>query len=375
MDANTEMATKTEMNLKSLILQKQETINLIRLEVGKETWVTIGYFLLGNNKISFLGEKKPPPEIGEDKDKNKDCITIMIIDERAYLKDFFVYNRKNDCTQLDISIFFKFFDLVLPEIGINTFDLIDVSHKPLNFCRWKLLSVGFFTTGKTYYEKYGFKNKNFSTTDAKERIADLRSSVTLNNLYSGLQDLYNDSDKKLQEIYDEFKSIYSTLNLDDSDNLFKDDNKDNFKNMLLNDFLLKYVKRFCELGNEYAPKINYSETAIFLDSFFSDIARFLEKNGFTNSQFIKEYSPVEENLKPIMVIEESHSDYKNYKCYTIYITQQTISGGRKSNNYKKKTKVKSKNYKKKTKGKSKKYKKKNNNHINTKRRTRTKRKI
>ena len=129
------------------------------------------------------------------------------------------------------------------------------------------------------------------------------------------------------------------------------------------------------ITTEYAPKINYSETAIFLDSFFSDIALFLEKNGFTNSQFIKKYSPVEENLKPIMVIEESHSDYKNYKCYTIYITQQTISGGRKSNNYKKKTKNYNKNYNKKTKGKSKKYKKKNNNHINTKRRTRTKRKI
>ena len=148
MDAN------TEMNLKSLILQKQETINLIDLEVGKETWVTIGYFLLGNNKISFLGEKMPPPEISEDKNKNDDCITINIRDNNktAYLENFFLKNEKNDCTKLDISIFFKFFDLVLPEIGINKFYLFDGSYKYLNFCTWKLSTIGFFTKGYTYYE-------------------------------------------------------------------------------------------------------------------------------------------------------------------------------------------------------------------------------
>ena len=76
---------------------------------------------------------------------------------------------------------------------------------------WTLYGIGFFTTGNTYYERYGFKNWQHDTLEGKKKISELRRSVTLN-------DLYKDSPKRLKEIYKKFKSIYE-LNLDKEYNL------------------------------------------------------------------------------------------------------------------------------------------------------------
>ena len=89
------------MDLKNLILNtEKETISLIQLDGQR-----IGYFLLGNNKISFLSEKMPSHVF-----EIKVCISIVINEDSAYLNDFFLTHDKIDCTKLDSSIFFKLFE-------------------------------------------------------------------------------------------------------------------------------------------------------------------------------------------------------------------------------------------------------------------------
>jgi len=301
------------MDLKSLILNpEKETISLIHLD-GQQ----VGYFLLGKNKISFFGDKMPT---SLPKTKEQMCISIEITDNTAYLDDFFLLQDKIDCTELDSSIFFKLFDVVLPEIGMNEFKLVDESYISLNNCSWVLLNVGFFIKGRTYYEKYGFTNDDHTTPDAKERIVELRNTTTLNDLY------LNDPDR-LKEIYDE---------------LIVDN--DNYKEMLLKDFILNYVKPACEL--------NYNRKKYdILETILNDITEFLHENGFYDSWFRKYYPVVEDKLKPdIVIIEpEDEDEVKNKKIKT-----RSNGGGRRKNKiyknkiYKKKTKKNYKNYKKKT---------------------------
>ena len=150
------------MDLKSLIFNpEKETISIINLDEQQ-----IGYFLLGQNKIKFLGEKIPPPSIEKEE---KQCISIIITDDSAYLDDFFLSNDKVGCTKLDSSIFFKLFDVILQEIGIYEFKLVDESYKTLKNCSWDLFDIGFLIKGRTYYEKYGFMNDEHSTPDAKKK--------------------------------------------------------------------------------------------------------------------------------------------------------------------------------------------------------------
>jgi hypothetical protein len=311
------------MDLKSLILNpEKETISIINLD-GQQ----IGYFLLGQNKIKFLGEKKPPPLIEKEE---KQCISIIITDDSAYLDDFFLSNDKVDCTKLDSSIFFKLFDVVLPEIGINEFKLVDMSYISLNNCSWDLFDIGFLIKGRTYYEKYGFMNNEHSTPDAKKKIAELRNTTTLNELY------LNDQDK-LQEIYD--KLIL---------------NDDNYKEMLLKDFILNYMNRAC------LSRYN-KETHVFLYTILDDIKIFLEKEGFSDRWFRKYYPIVEDKLKPEIFIESGGSHFLN-----IDIVTHSKGGKRKTKIYKKKTKRKTK---RKSKSKYKNYKNYKNN-IKTNRVTR-----
>uniref|UniRef100_A0A6C0IJP0 Uncharacterized protein n=1 Tax=viral metagenome TaxID=1070528 RepID=A0A6C0IJP0_9ZZZZ len=316
------------MDLKSLILNpEKETISIINLDEQQ-----IGYFLLGQNKIKFLGEKKPPPLIEK---QEKQCISIVITDDSAYLDDFFLAYDKIGCTKLDSSIFFKLFDVILPEIGIYEFKLVDESYKSLKNCSWYLFDIGFFITGRTYYEKYGFMNEEHSTPDAKKRISELRNTTTLNELY------LNDQDK-LQEIYDKL-----ILNND----TFKEVSFEDLKEILLKDFILNYVKPICE--SEYNK-----ETYKLLATILYNIKIFLEKKGFSDRWFRKYYPIVEDKLKPEIFIESGGSHFLN-----IDIVTHSKGGKRKTKIYKKKSK-------RKTKGKSKNYKKKNNNHIKTNRQTR-----
>ena len=304
------------MDLKSLILNpEKETISIINLD-GQQ----IGYFLLGQNKIKFLGEKKPPPLIEEEE---KQCISIIITDDSAYLDDFFLSHDKIDCTKLDSSIFFKLFDVVLPEIGIYEFKLVDESYISLKNCSWNLFDIGFLIKGRTYYEKYGFMNNEHSTPDAKKKIAELRNTTTLNELY------LNDQDK-LQEIYDKLILNYKEISLED------------LKEMLLKVFILNYVKPICE--SEYN-----GETYKLLATILDDIKNFLEKEGFSDRWFRKYYPIVEDKLKPEIFIESGGSHFLN-----IDIVTHSKGGKRKTKIYKKKTKRKTKS---KSKSKTKNYKK------------------
>ena len=323
-----------DLVLKSLILDpEKKTISVIKLNDTQ-----IGYFLLGKKQILFLGKNLP------DTDDDYPCITLNITgdDKTAKLEYFFYTKDKIDCTELPGSIFFELFDVVLPAIGITELKLTDVSYKLLNLCEWELLFIGFFTTGYTYYERYGFKNGQHDTLEGKNKITELRSSVKLNDLYP--------DHKKLKELYDKFKSIYTDGVLKLHDEYFDADNFEQFKNMLLKDFLLKYVKPFCELDKTYEKKIheNTPYFGFFVQGFLTDIASFLEKKGFGNDKFIKIYPPVKPNSNIVIT-----QNIENNKILDIHITTLPPSGGRKS---KKKTKRKAK---KKAKRKTKNYKKKN----------------
>lgn len=325
------------MDLKSLILNPaKETILKIHLD-GQD----LGYFVLGKKKMSYLGDNLSQEKLNNIVKNNfplsENCIHVAIYNDDkdhnllvAYLDDFFLSppgKSKTDCTQLDSSIFFKLFDVVIPEIDIKKFVLLDISYKALNNCKWKLGEIGFFLQGRSYYEKYGFTNEEHSTPAAKREIADLRATAILNDLYLNNQD-------KLKKIGD---------NLIPSDDSYKD----NLNEMPLEYFILKYLKPKCE-------EKNYKGPIGLLDSILLDIRKFLEEDGFNNNLYIKYYPVIEDRLKPeIVIIEPEDED----EIMNMYINTRSKGGGRRKHKiyknkiYKKKTKknYKSyKNYKKKT---------------------------
>ena len=317
------------MDLKSLILNPEKrTLLKIHLD-GQE----LGYFVLGKDEISYLGDNLSQEKLNNILKNNfplsEKCIRVSIDNREnppvAYLDDFFLSppgKSKTDCTQLDSSIFFKLFDVVIPEIDIKQFELLDISYKALNNCKWKLGEIGFFLQGRSYYEKYGFTDEQHSIPAAKKKIADLRATATLNDLYLNNQD-------KLKEIGD---------NLIPSDDTYKD----NLNEMPLEYFILTYLKPKCE------EKI-YKGPIGLLNSILLDIRKFLEGNNFNKHVYIKYYPVIEDRLKPeIVIIEPEDED----EVMNMYIKTRSNGGGRRKNKiykkkiYKKKTK---KNYKKNTK--------------------------
>ena len=157
------------MDLKSIIKNPNETLSILHLND-----IRIGYFVLGKNEISFLGD-----EVSETiKMKGKIHLADMCIRATIYepnigvLDDFFLSppgKKKTDCTQLDSAIFFKLFDIILTSIGIKSFELFDMSFKSLKWCKWRLAGIGFFLNSRTFYEKYGFKNETHSSPAAKKK--------------------------------------------------------------------------------------------------------------------------------------------------------------------------------------------------------------
>ena len=316
------------MDLKSLIFNPEKrTLLKIHLD-GQE----LGYFVLGKDEMSYLGDNLSQEKLNKILTNNFPLSEICIrtsFDKRlnppvAYLDDFFLSppgKSKTDCTKLDSSIFFKLFDVVIPEIDIKQFELLDISYKALNNCKWKLGDIGFFLQGRSYYEKYGFTNEQHSTPAAKKKIADLRATATLNDLYLNNQD-------KLKEIGDK---------LIPSDDTYKD----NLNEMPLEYFILKYVKPKCDAKFD-------KESNGLLNSILLDIRNFLERNGFNNNVYIKYYPVIEDRLNPEIVIIESEDEDE---FMNMYINTRSNGGGRRKNKiYKKKTiKKKTKNYKKTTK--------------------------
>jgi len=325
------------MDLKSLILNP-EKLTLLKIHLdGQE----LGYFVLGEDEMSYLGDNLSQEKLNNIFKNNfplsEKCIRVSIDNDEnspvAYLDDFFLSppgKSKTDCTQLDSSIFFKLFDVVIPEIDIKEFVLLDISYKALNNCKWKLGEIGFFLQGRSYYEKYGFTNEQHSTPAAKKKIADLRATATLN-------DLYLNNQIKLKKIGDNLIPIDDTY-------------KDNLNEMPLEYFILKYLKPKCE-------EKFYKGPIGLLDSILLDIRKFLDGNNFNNNYYTKYYPVVEDRLKPeIVIIEPENED----EIMNIYINTRSNGGGRRKNKiYKKKI------YKKKTKRKS-------NKRIKTKGRTRNK---
>ena len=158
------------MDLKSIIKNTKQTLTIIHLNNER-----FGYFVLGENKISFLGDEVSEfiKQNGQINPTDK-CIDITIDDKNmAVLNTLFLSppgKNKIDCTTLDSVKFFELFDVILPAINITSFELFDMSFKKLKSCNLRLAGMGFFLNNRTFYEKYGFKNETHSTPKAKEEI-------------------------------------------------------------------------------------------------------------------------------------------------------------------------------------------------------------
>ena len=310
------------MDLKSIIKNTKQTLTIIHLND-----IRFGYFMLGNNEISFLGDEvsefiKPNGQINPT-DK---CIGITIDGDMAVLNTLFLSppgKNKIDCTTLDSVKFFELFDVILPAINITSFELFDMSFKKLKSCNLRLAGIGFFLNNRTFYEKYGFKNETHSAEKAKEEIKNLRDTATLDDLNTTLITLPSTIIKS--KVRGEEFSFPPKTNdiLTEIDKLITSDDfyKDKLKEMPLEYFIRNYLIPICEgksdIGTSTYPLIN---------DIVEDINLFLKTKGFNNFAFIKEYPEVD--VKPKILVEP---DELVEKILNIYINTNKEGGGKSRN--------------------------------------------
>ena len=312
------------MDLKSIIKNPNETLSILHLND-----IRIGYFVLGKNEISFLGD-----EVSETiKMKGKIHLADMCIRATIYepnigvLDDFFLSppgKKKTDCTQLDSAIFFKLFDIILTSIGIKSFELFDMSFKSLKWCKWRLAGIGFFLNSRTFYEKYGFKNETHSSPAAKKKIEELRKTTTLKDLDTTLKSLHSTVIKSKAPGV-EFSYPPKTHNiLTEIEKLITSDDpyKDTLDEMPLEYFIRKYLISICE-GNTDIGKSTYE----VINNIVDDINLFLKSKGFENFDFIKYYPELDADIEPKPEIFV----YPDEDIVNIYINTNNKEGGQNIN--------------------------------------------
>jgi len=285
------------MNLKSIIKNTKQTLTIIHLND-----IRFGYFMLGNNEITFLGDQVSDSIKNNGKiDTSDKCIGITIYGDIAVLDTFFLSppgKKKTDCTKLDSVMFFKLFDLILPAIDIKSFELFDMSFKLLKRCRWRLAGIGFLLNNRTFYEKYGFKNETHSTEEAKEKIENLRKTSTLNELDTTLKSLpLTVLKSKVRGVEFSYPPKNNNI-LTEIDKLITSDDpyKDELKEMPLEYFIRNYLLSICE-GNTDIGTSTYE----VINNIVEDINLFLTTKGFENFEFIKKYPEVD--VKPEILVE------------------------------------------------------------------------
>ena len=96
------------MDLKSLIQNTKQTLTIIHLND-----IRFGYFILGKNEITFLGDEVSDTIKNNGNIDNSDkCIGITIDGDMAVLDTLFLSppgKKKTDCTKLDSVMFFNLF--------------------------------------------------------------------------------------------------------------------------------------------------------------------------------------------------------------------------------------------------------------------------
>ena len=307
------------MDLKSIIKNPKETLSIIHLND-----IRIGYFVLGKNEISFLGD-----EVSDAiKQNGKIHITDMCIratlyePDMAVLDDFFLSppgKKKTDCTQLDSAIFFKLFDILFASIGIKSFELFDMAFKSLKWCKWRLAGIGFFLNSRTFYEKYGFKNETHSSPAAKIKIEELRKTTTLKDLAATLQSLPLTVIKsKLRGVEFGYPPKTHTI-LSEIDKLITSDDpyKHTLDEMPLEYFIRTYLISICE-GTTAIGTSTYEA----INNIVEDINLFLKTKGFEHFDFIKYYPDVDPDVEPEILV------YPDEDIVNIYINTNKEGGKR-----------------------------------------------
>lgn len=304
------------MDLKSLIQNTKQTLTIIHLND-----IRFGYFILGKNEITFLGDEVSDTIKNNGNIDNSDkCIGITIDGDMAVLDTLFLSppgKKKTDCTKLDSVMFFNLFDIILPAIDIKLFELFDMSFKSLKWCKWRLAGIGFFLNNRTFYEKYGFLNKTHSTPEAKRNIENLRKTATLDELDNTLKSL---PPTVIKSTVRGVEFSYPPKNnniLTEIDKLITSDDpyKDKLKEMPLEYFIRKYLLSLCE-GNTDIGTSTYE----VINNIVEDINLFLKTKGFDNFDFIKEYSEVD--VKPEILVEQDEN------IVNIYINTNKEGGKR-----------------------------------------------
>ena len=314
------------MDLKSIIKNPNETLSIIHLND-----IRIGYFVLGKNEISFLGDEVSESIKQKGKIHTADmCIRATIYEPNmAVLDDFFLSppgKNKTDCTQLDSAIFFKLFDIILTSIGIKSFELFDMSFKSFKWCKWRLAGIGFFLNSRTFYEKYGFKNETHSSPAAKNKIEELRKTTTLKDLDTTLKSLHSTVIKS-KATGVEFSYPPKTHNiLTEIEKLITSDDpyKDTLDKMPLEYFIRKYLISICE-GNTDIGTSSYE----VINNIVDDINLFLKSKGFENFDFMKQYPEVDGEPEPEP--EPEIFVYPDEDIVNIYINTNNKEGGKNIN--------------------------------------------
>ena len=179
---------KKELSINSL-LNDTKSLHLVHITYNKKSY---GYFILGNNKLQYYGQRKIKDnskytDITIDNDKNnntlddKKCIIIYFHKDKsnnyeyAFLGDFF-YSRKNELCLTKKNIkpadMFPLFDIFMQELKINKFGLNDASTLHLKYCNYRLGFFGLLEKNYTYYNKFGF------VPSMKEKVKKIQTQKT-----------------------------------------------------------------------------------------------------------------------------------------------------------------------------------------------------
>jgi hypothetical protein len=190
------------------------------------------------------------------------------------------------------------FDIILPQIGIKKFKLEDASFKQIGVCLWYLRSIQYFLTGKTFYEKHGFKT---IYDPGAESLNDVRENAMLNDIKWNTKLLSN------------LKIILGSL--------------DGISSIKLFDFLQNTLKPYC-IASEHGDETKQSENRKLLGPIIREIDIFIREKLELSNESFKEYSDENGNIIPanIKVIKSNDNDID----YDIIITKKLPTSGGKN---------------------------------------------
>lgn len=247
-------------------------------------------FKLGDEQLYFIGDNK------------QECIKINILEgHTADLQNFFYYlnnlETKIDCTSVESKVFFELFDIILPQIGVKKFKLEDASFKQIGVCLWYFRSIQYFLTGKTFYEKHGFKT---IYDPGAESLQDVRENAMLNEI------------KWTTKLLSNLKIILGS---------------EDVSQIKLFDFLNNILKPLC-IASEHGDETKQSESRKLLGPIIRAIDVFIREKLELSNESFKEYSDENDNIVPAKIKVTKSNDNEN--DYEIFITKTLLTRGGKN---------------------------------------------